>query len=418
MRVAARFRFGTLRGIALQELTCYVTLDGPEDDVLGFGVSISRHRSGDIKDISSPCEPLSRAAWGENGIRESSYRQKLDSWMPLYFNSEHMHRAETILREALASIATGSSRPSEYKPEHALLVLPKLLNSMIVDLARGDAGAKSLRLLNGFCQIHRLFLHLLDTDAALRDLVECRLRNFILDGATAKNECPNLGEWLVLLAVSDSFSWEEASGRYLDESAARNVRWYGRDHPQLIATTSTDGLALVSDKQRCATVFDATRVSRGLLCFSIFFLQNVARPAGRSLAQVARDLDRRMGQPAPECLARLQDAARRIDKIASWEQYYAWIGCPAPSSESELAATLRVAVTSSLARGYHQPPPAAGGSDLAWRRGGHGRGGGRGRGADGARGGRAGRGFDRGLGGRGGDYRRGGGRRNHQEPDE
>ena len=37
-------------------------------------------------------------------------------------------------------------------------MLPKLLNLSLVELARGEAGARSLSQLNGFCQLHRLSL--------------------------------------------------------------------------------------------------------------------------------------------------------------------------------------------------------------------------------------------------------------------
>ena len=377
------------------ELKCYVTLDDHTQDILGFGLTVSRHgRSNDIKDITSPCEPLSKAAWFEDNVRESSYRQQLHSWIPLYIDSDHMQRGAEALRQAFVSIATGSrgngKQQQACKPEHILTVLPKLLNSMIVDLARGDSGAKSLRLLNGFCQLHRLFLHLIDTDAALRALVDHRLRSFV-NGATSKKDCPNLGEWLVLLSVSEAFEWDQVATHYLAESGARNVRWYGRDHPQLISDTLH-----TTNKMRCDLVFDATRVSRGLLCFSVFFLRTIARPSGRSLAQVSRDLDRRLGQPAPLSLEALQEAAGRIAKIGTWSEHFEWIDRPV-LGEDQLGKVLLQAVASSLRLGYHGPPGGAfAGGDPRKRPGRGGGGGGRGRGGDkqhAPRGGGFGRGY-------------------------
>ena len=124
---------------------------------------------------------------------------------------------------------------------------------------------------------------------------------------------------------------------------------------------------------RSAMVFDSTRVSRGLLCFSVFFLHTVARPPNRTLAQVSRDLDCRMGQPAPQTLEALQAAAGQIRSISSWTEYFRWIGQPEPDVAA-LDDQLRASVQTSLERGYHYPPVA---KDKGRHRG-RGRGGGRG----------------------------------------
>ena len=46
---------------------------------------------------------------------------------------------------------------------------------------------------------------------------------------------------------------------------------------------------------------------------------------------MARDLDRRLGQPAPHVLASLQAAVAEIAAIDSWQKYFEWIGQPAPA---------------------------------------------------------------------------------------
>eukprot|EP01046_Picozoa_sp_COSAG06_P033561 COSAG06_NODE_3432_length_5355_cov_9.890982_6_plen_624_part_00 len=471
-----------------KELQCYVTHDSAVEDVLGFGLTVNHHgQSRDIKDISSPCELLSQTAWKEHGVRESSYRQRLDTWIPLYIDPAHALRGAAALREAFlhiggpqkgkgavaqeaqqaqeeavvweyedshkgscnwralgaeahraleAAIAAGEGkatysvnlrreqfcyvvdlkrmsqrntqtgkvrglRRSEHGWEECVLTaLPKLLNSMVIDLAKGDVCATSLRLLNGFCQLHRLFLHLIDTHPRLKALVDRRLHDFV-NGETSKDSCPNLGEWLVLLSVSEAFTWEEVAPRYLKESSARNVRWYARGKPALVSGE------LLAPATRAAMVFESTRVSRGLLCFSVFFLRTVARPPNHTLAQVSRDLDRRLGQPAPQTLEALQAAAVQIRAISSWAEYFSWIRQPEPHA-ADLDEQLRAAVQASADKGYHRPAARDKGGHRGRRRGGGGgRGGGFGRGGRGGRDGGGGGGFGRGGGG--GAFGRGGG---------
>ena len=56
-----------------EELSCYVSFSGPEDEdaVIGVGLEVSTHgRSRDLRDATSPCEALSAEAFFELGVRE------------------------------------------------------------------------------------------------------------------------------------------------------------------------------------------------------------------------------------------------------------------------------------------------------------------------------------------------------------
>ncbi len=70
-------------------------------------------------------------------------------WLPLYINAEHMNEdAKKLLRESICSIA--GVAPSKFEPSLALRVFPPLMNTMVVDMMKGQQHV-SLRALEGYC---------------------------------------------------------------------------------------------------------------------------------------------------------------------------------------------------------------------------------------------------------------------------
>jgi hypothetical protein len=78
--------------------------------------------------------------------------------------------------------------------------------------------------------------------------------------------------------------------------------------------------------------------------FHVFFLDKVARPAGKSLAEVAVTYDELCGRPSLAIREELQRACRNVlDKATTFQDFFVGINFPVPSNDKILEA-LRLAV--------------------------------------------------------------------------
>lgn len=122
---------------------------------------------------------------------------------------------------------------------------------------------------------HHLLLLLLERFPVLLKQVEAQIANFISGAARSKQDCPNLGEFFCLLAVSDRYSWADVCLSALEESFTRNAPRVRRNFP---------GYQGFSTEEKAKAVFQVSSVGRRLQMFHCFFLENVAKPAHRHAA--------------------------------------------------------------------------------------------------------------------------------------
>ena len=316
----------------------------------------------------------------------------------------------------LAALAAKAAAPMPRSS--AMQVLPRLINLTVVGLNNGELHG-SEHLLLGLTQLFRVLLQVVLENSALRDDCDARVRSFV-GGATSKEDVPDIGEFLVALALAPSFDWRDVIPLYLRESSVRHVKWAARKHPELgqtiertreVAATKsgvcgydergkakwrkgrpayTVSIPVGQYRGEAATadaLFVESRTSRGLLCFQKFFLERVARPtkgslgeegdgggALASLEEVAAALDARLGRPMEGEAIALQQAWRRIKAISSWDAFYLELGLPIPTA-SELSDMHTAAARTSHERGYHTCPRVgrerakkAGGKRGRWER--------------------------------------------------
>ena len=136
----------------------------------------------------------------------------------------------------------------------------------------------------------------------------------------------------------------------MSEMLARNVRWVLQLDPQL-----GDRRAAVSPAARAARWFDASRTSKRLVAFQIFFLRAVGRPAGASgPADVLAGYERRLGRPTPSQRALMQATAKKMLALGGWQEFFELVGAEAPAPP-RLNQLLLHAVDVSARRRYHHP---------------------------------------------------------------
>ena len=149
-------------------------------------------------------------------------------------------------------------------------------------------------------------------------------------------------------------SWKDAAFLFLREVFDRNVRWLLQDHPQL----GRRGGGAAVDEQRLRTTFRASRTSLRLVMFQVHFLTQVARPEGRSPAEVLESYKFSLGRPSDAVQGRLQGAAKAILAASYWPEFFARCQVPAPSPAA-LTRILEEAVGNSERKGYHRSRPRA-----------------------------------------------------------
>lgn len=93
-------------------------------------------------------------------------------------------------------------------------------------------------------------------------------------------------------------------------------------------------------------VFDATKVSRDLLCFQTRFLA-VVKTLDLGI------LDTRNGVVQDSVKSELKDVYRKIERISNWEEWFEWNGIK-PQTETEREIALVKAVKNSRLSGYHK----------------------------------------------------------------
>merc|ERR1712093_824503 len=87
-------------------------------------------------------------------------------------------------------------------------------------------------------------------------------------GCRAKKACPNIGEFLCLLAVSRKYTWDDVSTAILKETLDRNASWAIDKFPVLAKPG-------INAEVRLEKTFRASIVSIRLLCFNVWFLRNI-----------------------------------------------------------------------------------------------------------------------------------------------
>jgi hypothetical protein len=321
--------------------------------VLGVGVQIE-DKERKQHSLSSPFDLISAGSFDSLKVRRGVWKQPFSNFLPLVIDSHHWGKARRRACKEVANLAG----VSQLSIDAILKVVPKLMNSMVVKLMKGDLHI-SIKALEGYCGFHHLFLQLCMEIDGLREEIDRRIDNFVhREDARRKDVVPNLGEFLAYLSVSDKWHWGSVCEPYLFECFDRHVLWQLKAFPALSFIDKDSGLV---DKTRMSKCFQANVVSLRLVLFNIWFLQHVAKAphshsddvcANASCAMVKYSLTK--GLPGASLCLRLQAACRRIYGLSSWADFFHEAQVHQPS-DAYLCRWLRRCVLNSLRKGYHRP---------------------------------------------------------------
>jgi len=330
-----------------EELICFHSKRSFSEDVLGFGISYHKNiKTGDIQEISSPLDLIGLRAYMREKIRKSAVNEPFTHWLPVYLNDEHGKKAFHLAKRSMSMICTGNTK--DFKPQMALVVLPKLMNTMILEIMKGQIHA-SVRALEGYCAFHQLFVKFLEEYPEL--LEECRkiVTGFLESEENRhKDKVSSLGEFMCYLTVCPEIEWKDIAPLIVNEQADRQVMWILKDYPHL----ETDQEIPNTDKVRASVSFDSSIMGIRHILFHYYFIQHVARPLGANISKIAEKYAQAFGRPTNRMVENMLQAFREIKKVKTHNDYYSRIGLPVVSDE-ELAATLRKSIANSKAKGYH-----------------------------------------------------------------
>ena len=236
------------------------------------------------------------------------------------------------------------------EPEAALEVLLTMWKTLTIQIV--DKGlAPSEKVLEVFCQLHRLMIGLLERfGQTLRATVHKRLDTFARHpDARTKAVCPNLGQLIPLLALSHSYQWQHIATAYLQESFDRGHLW---------ACTHDAGLAEVvtGDESRVHRVLEASKIAQRMTMMSVF-LVNLLRPQGgdgrpASLAHTRDGYDVCLGRPPLFVRRMWHEGVRTLLEADTWPKVFTVLGRPLPPKKA-FCAILEAAAKNSLKKGYH-----------------------------------------------------------------
>lgn len=405
-------------------LKCFYFRTSFTQDILGVGILREPNLTSSRYSLSSDFELLSWRAFEGQRIRVGPWGQRFNGFLPLVMNEPHFKRARPVMEEALMwldgrrgemSVVEAVKSRGAFEPGVTIKVISKMMNQMVVNLMRYVSGGDdedgqkkgatetkavlhaSEKALNGYCSLLHLLISLALKYPTIPQQSYEKVSSFISrETGRCKASIPDLGEFLIHLALTPSLKWDTICRPLLEELLARNVLWVLGKHPYLAYME-----AGVSQKRMSAT-FEGSTTGLRLVMFQICFLkavvwgeisglsdvtsqigivsntrstdewQTVSYRAKKStkrrsppydptttfveLRQIQKRLGAHYGFPSPTLVTQLASRTREILMINTWSGFLDTVCAPAnhfPRYDSTICTMLRNAVIESEIAGYH-----------------------------------------------------------------
>lgn len=170
----------------IEKLTCGVTKQNVIEDkiCLGYPIHITRDRFGrlwpeiilELISYDAFVAELQKAGTDKLDFYErfkfrSVTGADYNYWLPIYINLEHYKQGETIIKNAISILSTGSvsgTCENEFSPHMALSVLCTMMNKTAVRLFNG-AMHESQHAIEAYCHLLRLLMFFIDTYPSLSE---------------------------------------------------------------------------------------------------------------------------------------------------------------------------------------------------------------------------------------------------------
>ncbi|KAJ3027331.1 hypothetical protein HDV00_011261, partial [Rhizophlyctis rosea] len=295
-----------------------------------LGVGVNRKDEGNPRapkkkyTLNSEFDLLSIEAFRDHGVSAAVWGEPFNAFLPLVLDEQHYLRAKGEIEKAVMWLAgkSGGSRsipvrgipepyvstmPVRFEPWTAVEVISKMMNQMVVNLMKNVESLTSTttqqqqpmdpylaylvsrqprqrlnlhasdKALSGYCSLLHLLLRLALDHPSILETAHNRVHSFLSrDSKRQKDNVPDLGEFLVLLALVPGLTWEDLKEAVLKELLARNVVWYCKERPYL---AWVEDRGAECDEVRCKETFEGSKTSLRLLMFQVYFLRSVVGAA-------------------------------------------------------------------------------------------------------------------------------------------
>ncbi|KAL8694918.1 MAG: hypothetical protein Q9218_000489 [Villophora microphyllina] len=346
--------------IRIRELQCFCFKTSFMDTKLGIGVHVERR--GRQSSLASEFDFLSKEAFFYWGVRRSIQGLRFEHWLPLPLSRRHWRSAAPDVYISLARLAddAGIQRDSGFRGR----VIYNFMNYVVVKLSReaeqswgGEvkstlthASEKAVE--SYFGLFHLLLCLALEQNHIIRD-ANRRLESF-LGGHTSKQNCPDLGQLLVAVLVSDGGLTQELTLAIIKEAILRNVVWMLDSKGAGMAELSYIEPSAFSD-YRLRMTFAASKTSYRLLMFLALFCKT-ARPPGKPLQVIRDELFDTHGAPPKGTAESMAAEIRKIRTVNSFPVFFEAMGLTEIPSKENFCTFLKKTIEESVRMGYSCEP--------------------------------------------------------------
>ncbi|KAK5739669.1 hypothetical protein LTR17_005153 [Elasticomyces elasticus] len=270
--------------LAVREMRCFTLKDGFKDTNLGVGVHVHK------RSVSSEFDYLSEEAFKNLRVRRSVQGLEFEHWLPLPFSEAHWKRVRSSVDDALLGIGSRIESPSVVE------TLYTFMNDVVVQLSQASADDRygesagrysiygssvkstlthaSEKAVESYFQLYHLLVILATDRPQIVADATARIGRF-LGGKRDKTTCPNLGNLLVALLISDSSESVELTKAIIKEAVTRNVVWMLDGRGAGMVELSYLEPSEVSE-YRLHKTYEASKTSYNLLMFANLMRRTVS----------------------------------------------------------------------------------------------------------------------------------------------
>ena len=355
-------RIGSKFGVVVQfsilrkrELQCFVLKKSFKETQLGIGVRIQRR--GRQGTLSSEFDLLSKEAFGTLRVRKSVMDLPFSHFLPLVISRKHYHSVREYIVPAINDIGleaslTGMS-PSDILVAFMSDIVVKLCEQSKAMHNTSALSRVSERAIESYYQLFHILLCLATQNGNIVRKINIMVQG-VLESKTEKRVIPNLGQFLILLLLSDIEPNPAILKNLIIEAITRNVVWM-LDQKKGAGLTELAYLeADAVSEYRLEKTFEASRTSYTLLMFQNLFRRTINRGSGenrKTLVQMRDDLFDSHGAPPKGTAARLAQRVGQLQAVDNFSDFIDIMGVSQPPKQY-LTSLLRGSIVNSVTKGY------------------------------------------------------------------